>query len=303
MKKVLIVGGTGFLGFHFARHCLKKKLKVIILSRSKPKKLRFLNRVKYIFSDISKKNKLTKRLEKISKISYVINFGGEVIHKKIKKTYSSHFVGLKNLSDYYEKKSLKKFIQIGSGLEYGKATSPHFENFKIKPNSNYALAKAKASQYTLQLSKKKFPGIIIRPYQVYGPYQDANRLIPIVITNCLKNKKFPCSNGKQFRDFLYIDDFVEIVFKIMISKNNNGEIFNVGFGKSYNIKKVINLIQKKINGGYPEFSKIPLRSEENLVTFPNIYKIKKTFKWKPKTNLIQGIKKTIKFYIKEIKKK
>ena len=68
-----------------------------------------------------------------------------------------------------------------------------------------------ASKNLLKLYvKHNFPVIIFRPYQDFGPNQDLNRLIPIVISNCLKDKKFPCSEGKQYRDFLYIDDAVEL---------------------------------------------------------------------------------------------
>ena len=208
---------------------------------------------------------------------------------------------MKNLTNFYFKKSIKKFVQIGSGLEYGKARSPQKETFSINPDSNYALAKGKATQYLLKISKLKFPGIVIRPYQVYGPYQDYNRLIPIVIKNCLEDKKFPCSSGRQLRDFLYIDDFVEIVFKLMVYKDNNGQVYNIGYGKAFKVKKLINLIKRKINKGVPVFGKVKLRKEENLITYPSIYKVKKFFKWKPKVNLISGLNKTIEFYSKEVK--
>ena len=69
--------------------------------------------------DISKKKKLFNILNKVSNIDYIINFGGEVEHKKKKKTFSSHFVGVKNLLLYFKSKHPKKFIQIGSSLEYG----------------------------------------------------------------------------------------------------------------------------------------------------------------------------------------
>ena len=68
-----------------------------------------------------------------------------------------------------------------------------------------------SSNKVFKESKKiSFPFVILRPYQVYGPYQDNNRLIPFIINSCLQNKKFPCTTGVQFRDFLYIDDFVEV---------------------------------------------------------------------------------------------
>ena len=92
---------------------------------------------------------------------------------------------------------------------------------------------------------KKFPVMIIRPYQVYGPYQDLNRFIPIIINNCLQNRKFPCSDGNQFRDFLYIDDFVKYLFILMNKINTDGEVFNMGRGKPMKIKSIINLIKIK----------------------------------------------------------
>ena len=65
--------------------------------------------------------------------------------------------------------------------------------------------------------KKSFPFIILRLYQVYGPNQTIDRLIPIVISSCLKNKKFSCSPGTQIRDFLYVDDLVKLFELIILS--------------------------------------------------------------------------------------
>ena len=85
--------------------------------------------------------------------------------------------------------------------------------------------------------KKKIPFIILRPYQLYGPYQDENRFIPFIINSCLKDVKFPCSEGNQLRDFLYIDDFVRAVELIIKNKNLSGHIFNIGSEKPIEIKK------------------------------------------------------------------
>ena len=218
-KKVLIIGGTGFLGFHTAKLFEKKKFKVISLSRAKPKKLRFLKNIKYFFSDISNKKKLFQILKKIKEVDFVINLGGEVEHRKINKTFLSHYNGVKNLADYYKNKNLAKFIQIGSSLEYGKSISPHNEKSKLNPQSNYSRAKAKSTKYLLDLYKKNnFPAIIVRPYQVFGPYQDLNRFIPLIISGCLKNKRFECSEGSQLRDFIYVEDFVNYLYLLSVKK-------------------------------------------------------------------------------------
>ena len=87
----------------------------------------------------------------------------------------------------------------------------------------------------------------------------------------------------------------------MVYKDNNGQVYNIGYGKAFKVKKLINLIKRKINKGVPVFGKVKLRKEENLITYPSIYKVKKFFKWKPKVNLISGLNKTIEFYSKEVK--
>ena len=82
-------------------------------------------------------------------------------------------------------------MQLGSSLEYGKLKSPHKENNICRPQSIYGNAKYLATKYLLKNYKKnKFPAIILRLYQSYGPKQDVNRFIPIIIKSCLKDKNF-----------------------------------------------------------------------------------------------------------------
>ena len=126
--------------------------------------------------------------------------------------------------------------------------------------------------------------------------QDDNRVIPYVIKNSIKNKKFNCSSGVQLRDFTYIDDVIKAIYKSLSSKGAIGEIINVGFGKPYKIKYLINMIVRLVGSGEPVFSKMKLRKDELLSLYPSIQKSKKILKWKPKISLINGIKKTIKFY-------
>ena len=120
----------------------------------------------------------------------------------------------------------------------------------------------------------------------------------MTINSCLNNKKFRCTNGLQKRDFLYVDDLISLLIKMVNKKNIKSGIYNVGYGSQLPVKNVIKTIQKIINKGEPLFGKIKMRDDEIMNLYPNILKVKKYFNWKPKTKLVNGLKKTIKFYEK-----
>ena len=302
-NNILIVGGTGFIGYHLAKKSLSKGWHVTSISSRPPKKIRYLPKVKYIICDISKKKSLKKNIQKYFK--YVVNLGGYVDHSNKKKTFKSHYIGCKNLTEIFLKKFPVSFVQMGSCVEYGSLKSPQKENFKcnIKSvKSIYGKAKLLSSTHMIDLFKKKnFPSTVLRLYLAYGPKQDVNRFLPIIISACIKNKKFPCSQGIQFRDFVHVQDVVDAIIKSLINKNARGQIINIGSGKPRKIKNIIEYIKRVSNGGYPQFGKIKLRKDEILKLYPNIQKAKKKINWEPKILFESGLKSTIKYYNEQSK--
>tara|TARA_B100000787_G_scaffold166503_1_gene151831 strand:- start:514 stop:1422 length:909 start_codon:yes stop_codon:yes gene_type:complete len=297
-KKILITGGTGFIGYHLAKKCLKLNWSVTSLSTKNPTKIRKLKKIKYLISDISNKSDLKKIIN--INYDYVVNLAGYVDHSKKKKTLYSHYNGCRNISEIFLRKKIKKFIQIGSSIEYGRNLSPQKENLNnTKTFSVYGKAKLMSTNYLLSLYKKySFPVSVLRLYLVYGPYQDRNRVIPIVIDNALKSKEFDCSLGTQFRDFVYIDDVVNGIIKSLKTKKDNGQIINLGSEKPIMIKDVILKICKIIGSGKPQFGKIKFRKDEIMKLYPSIVKAKKILNWRPKVKINFGLKKTINFYKK-----
>jgi len=297
-KKILIVGGTGFIGYHLAKKSLKKSWDVTSFSSNTPKRKRYLSRVKYIRCDITNKKLLKEKIKK--NFDYVVNLGGYVDHSNKKKTYKSHYIGCKNLAEIFLKKDLISFVQIGSSLEYGNSKSPQNENMKSNLKSIksvYGRAKLLSSRYLINLYyKKNFPSTILRLYQVYGPKQDINRFLPITIKGCVKNKKFPCSHGNQLRDFTYVGDVADAIIKTLTNKNSKGHIINIGTGKPKKIRNVIEKIKTISKGGYPQYGHFKQRKFEVPTLYPNIKKAKKKINWRAKVNFEKGLKKTINSY-------
>jgi len=301
-KKILISGGTGFIGYHLAKKCIRMGWEVTSFSKRKPKSIRTLKKVKYLTGDLIKKKEL-KVLKK--KFDYVVNAAGVVDHSANENVFKAHYLGCKNLSDFFLKKKIKLFLQIGSCVEYGPQKSPQKENFKSKMldlKSMYSKGKFAASQYLMQLHDKyNFPIIVFRLYLNYGPNQDFNRFLPVIIDGCVRNKKFPCSSGMQYRSFTYIDDLVNAIIIALKKPELSGNIFNIGNSKPVKIKKIIQYIQKKINKGTPLYGKVKFRKDEIKSLYPNTTKAKSLLNWQPKIGFSEGLTKTIKYYKSTIK--
>ena len=135
-------------------------------------------------------------------------------------------------------------------------------------------------------------------YLAYGPKQDINRFLPVIINGCINNKKFPCSKGNQLRDFIFVDDVVNAIIKSLSRKEAKGQIINIGSGKPKNIKNIIEKIKKITKGGKPEYGKIKFRKDEILKLYPSIKKMSKILGMKPKVSFNQGLIKTINYYKK-----
>lgn len=298
-KNILVLGGTGFIGQNLIRNLSKTKNNITSLSiKRKKRNYNYIKNVEYLFSDISNIKQLKKIINKDYHI--VINLSGNIDHKNFFQTKKIHFLGLKNLIKILNLKKLDLFIQAGSSLEYGKLSSPQKERKICSPISSYGKVKCMSSEYLLKSLKNK--AIILRLYQIYGPYQKFDRLIPQVIRSCLKNKKFTCSEGTQLRDFLYVDDLVALFSKIIQNKEMKNGIFNVGSGKPVSVRKIIEIIQALIKKGSPIYGKIKMRSDEIQKLYPNISKVRKNFNWKPKISILSGIKRTINYYKKNLPK-
>lgn len=298
-QKIIIFGGSGFIGYNLIQRLKKKNFQITSVSRKKTKKNHLIKGIKYLYCDVSKKNDL-KKIQ--SNYEYIINLSGNINHKNKVETFNTHYLGCKNLVNIFSKKKIKLFIQVGSSLEYGRAKVPHTENSRVKPNSNYGLAKLKATNIIKKIhQKEKFPFIVLRLYQVFGRHQKFDRLIPYIIKCALDGKNFNSTEGKQIRDFLFIDDLIDLFCKILKKKNIKNGIYNVGSGKPKKIKSIIQNILQIIKKGNPLFGKIKMRKDESIKLYPSILKVKKTFDWKPKTHITKGLRATIDFYAKQKK--
>ena len=298
-EKILVIGGTGFIGTHICIKAVKEGMNVTSVSLNRCKKV--IDGVNYLKADITSINDLKASL-KNNNFDFVVNCGGYIDHSPYfnggQNIIQQHLDGVKNLIKVIDLKNIKRFIQIGSSDEYGLISAPQKEEDFCNPISPYSFAKLSSSNLLQMLGRyENYPTCILRFFLVYGPLQKENRLLPYVINNILNNKKINLSGGDQIKDYTYIDDIVDGIFScLMVDKNINGEIINLCSSNPITIKEIVNKIVELTNTMPLDFGDKDYRPNENMELWGSNNKAKEILNWQPKIDLVNGLKKTIKSY-------
>ena len=293
MTKYIITGGAGFIGSHLVEKLLRLKKKVIVLDNLSTGRIEniknFLNKIKFIKCDISKKGKWTKEFK--GKI-YVIHLASVAdIVPSIEypeKYFESNVKGTLNVLNASKKSKIIKFVYSASSSCYGIPNKfPTNEKEKLKPMYPYALTKKMGEDLIVHWSKVyKIPYISLRLFNVYGTRSRTSgtygAMFGVFLAQKLSKQPFTIvGTGKQKRDFTYVSDVVNAIIQACRSSLKN-EILNVGSGQTVSILKITNILKG-------EKCFIKKRPGEPQITFANINKIKRKLRWKPKINIEQGI--------------
>jgi len=297
--KLLVIGGTGFIGHHLINAASSLGWEVSSISINKPESYRKNNNVNYIIEDLLNDKS---SLNPISdNYKYIINLSGYIDHTNFfsggECLISNHFDIVRKVVNLVNRDHLKCFINIGSSDEYGSSPAPQNETQREQPISPYSFAKTASTHFLEMLNRSEsFPSCSMRLFLVYGPGQKNNRFIPQIIRGCLEDKNFPVSHGEQLRDFCYIDDIVNALLKALTTEKVLGKTYNLASGNPISIRDIISMIQSLIKKGNPIFGKVPYRKSENMQLYANIDKIKNDLDWEPYTPLELGLINTIDWY-------
>lgn len=298
--RLLVVGGTGFIGTWVAQGGLKRGYQVTALGRDRPLPERRLVGVEYLAADLRDHQSLATILGG-KRYTHVVNLGGYIDHSLFsnggREVIDAHFAGLMNVVKCLDWSILRGFVQIGSSDEYGGGSAPQNEQQREEPISCYSMAKLAANQFLRMLHRTEgFPATFIRLFLVYGPGQEPRRFLPQIITGCLDDCTFPTSYGDQLRDFCYVEDVVSGVFLALESQDANGGLFNIASGRPISIRSMIERIVALIGQGRPEFGAVPYRPGESMALYADVEKAHHQLGWTPITSLDEGLMRTISAY-------
>ena len=304
MKKYLITGGIGFIGSHLSEALLKLGNEVVAIDDFSANAIEKIDsKIKIYKTGIENTGRIKEifRKEKpdiVYHLAGVINLRRQIADPLFAKDLN-FLRRIETILDACQKNRVKKIIFISSGgaIYENARMIPTPQDYPAHPVSLYGLANLILEKYIRSYCKEYgMDFIILRLSNVYGPRQWISGIVPSLIIKFLK-KESPIINGdgRQTRDFIYIDDAIR-AFIIATEKAKTG-IYNVGSGKEVSLNKIFELL-KNISGLKIEPAYQDLKEEESKRSALNIEKIKKEFGWQPKINLKDGLSKTIKWFQK-----
>ena len=325
MKKIIITGGSGFIGSNLVSYFLKKKYFVINIDKLSYSGNNYssygLSKKNYIFikSDINKKNVIIKTLKKYNP-SVVFNLAAEThVDRSIdgpEPFIKSNINGVFNLLEsirFYNKNSKQKIklIHISTDEVYGDIVNTSKradENYPYKPSSPYAASKASADHLVKSYVRTyNFPAIISNCSNNYGPKQFPEKLIPKLIFNILNNKPLPIyGKGLNSREWIYVEDHCRAL-EILSLRGKIGESYNIGSDSNLTNINLTKLITKIMKNKLPRIGSnvkikfVKDRPGHDIRYALNSKKIQKELKWKPVTTIKDGLFKTIDWYINNLK--
>lgn len=311
MKKIIILGATGFIGKNLTNHFAKQRgYKVFaVYNKKKPWKNK---KVKFLKADLTNKNSVNRILKDkdiVIQAAATTSGSKDIVSKPYIHVTDNAVTNSYILRASYEN-SNKFFVFLSCSIMYHSSNKPISENsldLNKDPYPSYFGAAwmkifiEKSCEFYSRFKKTKF--LVIRHSNIYGPHDkfDLNKshVFGATINKIMKADKTieVWGKGNERRDFLFVEDLINFIHLAIKKQKTFFELVNVSYGKSISIRelveKIIKVSNKKIN---IIFNKNKPNIKTNISLSNKL--VKRKFNWKPKTNIEIGIKKTIDWYKK-----
>ncbi|MCR5799086.1 MAG: dTDP-glucose 4,6-dehydratase [Lachnospiraceae bacterium] len=335
MRTYLVTGGAGFIGSNYIHYMFKKygdsiriiNVDVLTYAGNLENLKDVENRDNYIFikADITDKDAISKIFETYD-IDRVVHFAAEShVDRSIKNPevfVQTNVLGtavmLNSAKAAWELpdggyKPDKRFLHVSTDEVYGSLTNDDeyfYETTPYAPHSPYSASKAGSDMLVkAYMDTYKFPANITNCSNNYGPYQFPEKLIPLMINNCLQGKNLPVyGDGKNVRDWLYVEDHAKAIDMVQ-EQGRLFETYNIGGHNEKQNIEIINIIIETLREILPDSDPRKAHITKDLITYVEDRKghdrryaiapdkIGAEIGWKPETMFKEGIKLTIKWYI------
>ncbi|OBR89760.1 UDP-glucose 4-epimerase [Clostridium ragsdalei P11] len=300
--KIMVTGGTGFIGSHIVDLLIKNNYDVCVIDNLSHSEIENINpKAKFYKCDIL--DPTVYKIFEVEKPDIVVHEAAQIsndysISNPIKDA-SINIIGTLNLLESAKNVKAKKFIYASSAAVFGEPSYlPIDENHSLNMISNYGVSKHTPEHY-LNVYRKLYniPYCVLRYSNVYGPRQlssSGGGVVSIFCNKIIKNQPpYIYGDGKQIRDFVYVKDVARA--NLLAIKNTCEGIFNVCSGQKISINELFKIIASILNKKLQ-----PIYTENKLgdlvISYMTYQKIFKKMGWKPIYDIFEGIKETLEFY-------
>jgi len=306
-KKILVTGGAGFIGSHIVDRLVKEEASVVVLDSLCSGKIKNIEhhkgKIKFIQKDLRDDSALDEALKGVELVSHQAALRS--VPKSMEKPLEYHDVNVTGTLKLFLKakeNGIKRIAFASSSSVYGERFDfPEKENEYPKPISPYAATKLIDEHYAYLFSKQFSLGVVsLRYFNVYGPRQSLDDeyavVIPKFITCLLEGKNPPIyGNGKQERDFTYVENVVEANILALTMPGVEGEVFNIGNGAPNSVNELLNTLNKIMNKNISA-AYLPPRAGDVLKTHSDISKAAKLLGWQPRIGFEEGLKRAVEWF-------
>lgn len=304
-KRVLVTGGSGFIGSHLVHRLLDEGAKVGVTVRygnvMKNERLRDCwGRIEIIEADLRNRGALAGirdfRPEVIFHLAAYNHVGQSFV--QVEECFDVNAKGTANLLDICG--DVERFVYMSTSEVYGHQTTvPFVETMTPEPISPYAITKYAGELYCRMKQRIKDSAaiVIVRPFNVYGPYQSTKAVIPELIINCLLGNPIRTTKGEQTREFNYVGDTVDGLIKAAQCQKQIEGVVNIAAAEEISIKdlvlKIAALTETKSTVA---IGALPYRPTEIWRMYADNTRAKELLGWKPAVSLDQGLKQTVDWF-------
>lgn len=305
--KLLVTGGLGFIGSNFIRYYLRRYPKSSIINLDKqtysgnPANLRDLDagsRYKWVKGDIADAAVVDRVMRQVDA---VIHFAAEShVDRSILDASAflqTNVIGTQVLLDGAMNHGIGRFLHVGTDEVYGSVEKGHSkEGDNLLPNSPYAASKAAADLLVRSyIVTHRFPAVITRASNNFGPYQYPEKALPLMITNMIDDEPFPLyGDGKNVRDWLYVLDHVRAL-DLVLREGEIGEIYNVGGSYSCSNRELVETVCDVMGKPKSLIKRVPDRKGHDRRYALDCSKLRR-LGWKPETDFRRALVETIGWY-------
>jgi nucleoside-diphosphate-sugar epimerase len=309
-QTILVTGGAGFVGSNLVRRLLDKNYVVHLILKRTSNTWRItdvLQKLEVHHGDIIDAEFVRNLVEEVQPdiIYHLATHGGYTYQSDAESILRTNIFGTLNLLNACAKVDYKVFVNTGSSAEYGVKSHAMKETDILEPNTYYAVSKATQTLLCQHIAwSENRPICTLRLFSVYGPYEEPSRLVPAVINSCLRGEDIALSLPETSRDFIFIDDVVDVYLQIDRLSQLSGEILNVGTGTLSTLKDVVSTVIRLTNAKVKAmWGAMPPRTFDTDIWVADRTKIFRLLKWQPKWSLEKGLLSTIRWYRDRLEKK